>query len=227
MQKTKLIGAIAGSSFLLSLVILLGITSNKDPIIIASGIRSFKALLTLAKLLLGGSLIGLSYAGVTVYHTRNAQHKAIEDDKRNKLTNPLYDQATTIEKLTTIQKDLAPTYKDYAKRMIHQMKSAEALQEDFIEIIENNDLPIIQDIADELQSIQVRLLHDAKSIYRRLIVAEETDVIEQKLADNDKVLKDANSLITEAINYLDVKTPSTDVDLKNLITSLQDLIKLI
>ena len=227
MQKTKLIGAIAGGSFLLSLVILLGITSNKDPIIIASGIRSFKALLTLAKLLLGGSLIGLSYAGFTVYRTRNAQHKAIEDDKRNKLTNPLYDQATTIEKLTTIQKDLAPTYKDYAKRMIHQMKSAEALQEDFIEIIENNGLPIIQDIAEELQSIQVRLLHDAKSIYRRLIVAEETDVIEQKLADNDKVLKDANSLITEAINYLDVKTPSTDVDLKNLITSLQDLIKLI
>lgn len=227
MQKTKLIGAIAGGSFLLSLVILLGITSNKDPIIIASGIRSFKALLTLTKLLLGGSLIGLGYAGATIYRTQKTQHKAIEEDKHNKLTNPLYDQASTIEKLTTIQKDLELPYKDYAKRMLHQLKSAEALQEDFIEIIENNDLPIIQDIADELESIQVRLLHDAKSIYRRLIVAEETDVIEKKLADNDKVLKDANSLITEAINYLDVKTPSTDVDLKNLITSLQDLIKLI
>lgn len=227
MQKTKFIGAIAGGSVLLSLVILLGVTSNKDPIIIASGIRTFKALLTLAKLLLGGSFIGLGYVVASVYQTQKTQHKAIEDDKRNKLTNPLYDQASTIEKLTAIQKDLEPAYKDYAKRMLHQMKSAEALQEDFIEIVENNDLPIIQDIADELESIQVRLLHDAKSIYRRLIVAEETDVIEKKLADNDKVLKDANSLITEAINYLDVKTPSTDIDLKNLISSLQDLIKLI
>lgn len=227
MQKTKIIGAIAGISFLLSLVLIFGVSLLQDQIIIASGIRSFKALLTLGKMLAGASLIGLGYTGFSVYQTQKTQHKAIEDDKRNKLTNPLYDQATTIEKLTTIQKDLESPYKDYAKRMLHQMKSAEALQEDFIEIVENNDLPIIQDIADELQSIQVRLLHDAKSIYRRLIVAEETDIIEKKLADNDKVLKDANSLITEAINYLDVKTPSTDIDLKNLIESLQDLIKLI
>lgn len=227
MQKTKIIGAIAGGSFLLSLIILFGVTSNKDPIIIASGIRSFKTLLTLGKILLGGSVIGLSYAGFDTYRTRNAEHKAIEEDKHNKLTNPLYDQATTIEKLTAIQSDLDPTYKDYAKRMIHQLRSAETLQKDFIEIVENNDLPVIQDIANELQSIQVRFLHDAKSIYRRLIIAEETNVIEKKLTDNDKVLKDANSLITEAINYLDVKTPSTDVDLKNLIASLQDLITLI
>lgn len=227
MQKTKIIGAIAGGSFLLSLILIFGVSSLQDQIIIASGIRTFKALLTLSKALAGLSLIGLSYTGFTLYQTSKAEHKAIEDDKRNKLTNPLYDQASTIEKLKAIQKDLEPTYKDYAKRMLQQMKSAETLQEDFIEIVENNDLPIIQDIADELQSIQVRLLHDAKSIYRRLIVAEETDVIEKKLTDNDKVLKDANSLITEAINYLDVKTPSNDVDLKNLIESLQDLIKLI
>lgn len=227
MQKTKIIGAIAGISFLLSLILIFGVSSLQDQIIIASGIRFFKTLLTLGKLLSGASLIGLGYTGFTFYQTQKTQHKAIEDDKRNKLTNPLYDQATTIEKLTAIQKDLESPYKDYAKRILHQMKSAEALQEDFIEIVENNDLPIICDIADELESIQVRLLHDAKSIYRRLIVAEETDVIEKKLADNDKVLKDANSLITEAINYLDVKTPSTDVDLKNLIASLQDLIKLI
>ena len=178
-------------------------------------------------MLSGVSLIGLGYVVASIYQIQKTQHKAIEEDKRNKLTNPLYDQRATIEKLTAIQKDLNNPYKDYAKRMLHQMKSAEALQEDFIEIVENNDLPIIQDIADELQSIQVRLLHDAKSIYRRLIIAEETDVIEKKLADNDKVLKYANSLITEAINYLDVKTPSTDVDLKNLIASLQDLITLI
>lgn len=227
MQKTKRIGAIAGGSFILSIILILGVTSNKDPIIIASGIRTFKTLLTSAKLLLGGSLIGLSYAGFNVYRTRNAQHKAIEEDKRNKLTNPLYDKTTTIEKLTAIQKDLELPYEDYAKRMLHQLKSAEALQDDFIEIVENNDLPVIQDIASELESIQVRFLHDAKSVYRRLIIAEETDVIEKKLTDNDKVLKDANSLITEAINYLDVKTPSTDVDLKNLIESLQDLITLI
>lgn len=227
MQKTKIIGAIVGISFLLSLVLIFGVSSLQDQIIIASGIRTFKTLLTLGKLLSGASLIGLGYVVASIYQTQKTQHKAIEDDKRNKLTNPLYDQAATIEKLTAIQKDLEAPYKDYAKRMLHQMKSAEALQEDFIEIVENNELPIIQDIADELESIQVRLLHDAKSIYRRLIVAEETDVIEKKLADNDKVLKDANSLITEAINYLDVKTPSTDVDLKNLIASLQDLIKLI
>ena len=181
----------------------------------------------MAKGLSGISAIGLGYAGIEAYRTTRAQHKAIEDDKHNKITNPLYDQASTIQKLKTIQSELDPTYKDYAIRMIHQMKSAETLQDDFIEIVENNDLPVIQDIANELQSIQIRLLQDAKSIYRRLLIAEEADVIEKKLTDNDKVLKDANKLITEAINYLDAKTPSTEVDLKNLIESLQDLMKLI
>lgn len=227
MQKTKIVGAIAGILFILSLAFVFGINMAKDQIIINSGIRSFKSLLTLAKAFSGISAIGLGYAGIEAYRTTRAQHKAIEDDKHNKITNPLYDQASTIQKLKTIQSDLDPTYKEYANRMIHQMKSAETLQDDFIEIVENNDLPVIQDIANELQSIQIRLLQDAKSIYRRLVIAEEADVIEKKLVDNDKVLKDANKLITEAINYLDVKTPSTEVDLKNLIESLQDLMKLI
>lgn len=227
MQKTKIVGAIAGGLLLLSLVLIFGVNMARDQIIINSGIRSFKSLLALAKGLSGISAIGLGYAGIETYRETRAQHKAIEDDKHNKITNPLYDQASTIQKLKTIQSDLDPTYKEYANRMIHQMKSAETLQDDFIEIVENNDLPVIQDIANELQSIQIRLLQDAKSIYRRLLIAEEADVIEKKLADNDKVLKDANKLITEAINYLDAKTPSTEVDLKNLIESLQDLMKLI
>lgn len=227
MQKTKIVGAIAGGLFLLSLALIFGVNVARDQIIINSGIRSFKSLLTLAKAISGISAIGLGYAGIEAYRATRAQHKAIEDDKHNKITNPLYDQASTIQKLKTIQSELDPTYKDYAIRMIHQMKSAETLQDDFIEIVENNDLPVIQDIANELQSIQIRLLQDAKSIYRRLVISEEADVIEKKLNDNDKVLKDANKLITEAINYLDVKTPSTEVDLKNLIESLQDLMKLI
>lgn len=227
MQKTKIVGAIAGGLFLLSLVLIFGVNMARDQIIINSGIRSFKSFLTMAKGLSGISAIGLGYAGIKAYRTTRAQHKAIEDDKHNKITNPLYDQASTIQKLKTIQSELDPTYKDYAIRMIHQMKSAETLQDDFMEIVENNDLPVIQDIANELQSIQIRLLQDAKSIYRRLLIAEEADVIEKKLTDNDKVLKDANKLITEAINYLDAKTPSTEVDLKNLIESLQDLMKLI
>ena len=227
MQKTKIVGAIAGGLFLLSLVLIFGVNMARDQIIINSGIRSFKSFLAMAKGLSGISAIGLGYAGIEAYRASRAQHKAIEDDKHNKITNPLYDQASTIQKLETIQSELDPTYKDYAIRMIHQMKSAETLQDDFLEIVENNDLPVIQDIANELQSIQIRMLQDAKSIYRRLIISEEADVIEKKLNDNDKVLKDANKLITEAINYLDVKTPSTEVDLKNLTESLQDLIKLI
>lgn len=227
MQKTKIVGAIAGGLFLLSLVLIFGVNVARDQIIINSGIRSFKSFLAMAKGLSGISAIGLGYAGIEAYRITRAQHKALEDDKHNKITNPLYDQASTIQKLKTIQSELDPTYKEYAVRMIHQMKSAETLQDDFIEIVENNDLPVIQDIANELQSIQIRMLQDAKSIYRRLIISEEADVIEKKLNDNDKVLKDANKLITEAINYLDVKTPSTEVDLKNLIESLQDLMKLI
>ena len=95
------------------------------------------------------------------------------------------------------------------------------------EIVENNDQPIIQNIAKELISIRVRILQDAKSIYRRLIIAKDAENIEAKLIHNNKLLDDADSLIVEAINYIDVKTSTSEIDLKNLTESLKELIKLI
>ena len=106
MQKTKIVGAIAGGLFLLSLVLIFGVNMARDQIIINSGIRSFKSFLVMAKGLSGISAIGLGYAGIEAYRTTRAQHKAIEDDKHNKITNPLYDQASTIQKLKTIQSEL-------------------------------------------------------------------------------------------------------------------------
>ena len=41
------------------------------------------------------------------------------------------------------------------------------------------------------------------------------------------MLDDADSLIVEAINYIDVKTSTSEIDLKNLTESLKELIKLI
>ena len=101
------------------------------------------------------------------------------------------------------------------------------MSDDFAEIVENNDQPIIQNIAKELISIRVRILQDAKSIYRRLIIAKDAENIEAKLIHNNKLLDDADSLIVEAINYIDVKTSTSEIDLKNLTESLKELIKLI
>ena len=64
MQKTKIVGAIAGGLLLLSLVLIFGVNMAKDQIIINSGIRSFKSLLALAKAFSGISAIGLGYAGI-------------------------------------------------------------------------------------------------------------------------------------------------------------------
>ena len=56
---------------------------------------------------------------------------------------------------------------------------------------------------------------------------EDYDTIDAKISHNRKLLEDADKLIVEAIRYIEVKSNPTDVDLKNLIESLKDLMKLI
>ncbi|MBZ2062905.1 hypothetical protein K1J01_10845 [Streptococcus sanguinis] len=170
------------------------------------------------------------YAGFVIKSYVASKNKelqlvAFEEEQRK---DPLYDEASMIEKLTDIQGTIEnPEYIDYAKRILKQLLDAKALSDDFAEIVENNDQPIIQNIAKELISIRVRILQDAKSIYRRLIIAKDAENIETKLIHNNKLLDDADSLIVEAINYIDVKTSTSEIDLKNLTESLKELIKLI
>ena len=50
-------------------------------------------------------------------------------------------------------------------------------------------------------------------------------MIEKKLNKNDKLISDANDLMVQAISYLDTKTESNDIDLKNLIKAFQNLLE--
>ncbi|MBP2620802.1 hypothetical protein DHL47_05515 [Streptococcus panodentis] len=170
------------------------------------------------------------YAGFVIKSYISSKSKelrlvAFEEEQRK---DPLYDETSMIQKLTDIQETIdEPEYIDYTKRILKQLLAAKTLSDDFVEIVENNDQPIIQNIAKELVSIRVHILQDAKSIYRRLIIAKDGANIETKLIHNDKLLDDADSLIVEAINYIDVKTSTSEIDLKNLTDSLKELIKLI
>ncbi len=117
-------------------------------------------------------------------------------------------------------------YVFYIDKILSQIKEGEKIQKEFFEISENNSLPILKNIGKELESIRVHLLQDAKSVYRRLRIEDESK-IEDKINHNDIMLNDAKKLLIETINYLDVKTPSTELDLNNLTESLKDLIELI
>lgn len=116
---------------------------------------------------------------------------------------------------------------EYINKIIEQINMGRKLENEFIEIQDNNNLPIIINISKELKSIRYHLLEDAKSIYKRIVISKETEKIVEKLKHNDKLLEDAENLILEALNYIDIKTSTTETDLKNLTESLQDLIKLI
>ncbi|MGT2708176.1 hypothetical protein ACVRXQ_09710 [Streptococcus panodentis] len=200
---------------------------DKDDIIVESGIGTFKMIHTSAYILL---VLTVLYAGFVIKSYISSKSKelrlvAFEEEQRK---DPLYDETSMIQKLTDIQETIdEPEYIDYTKRILKQLLAAKTLSDDFVEIVENNDQPIIQNIAKELVSIRVHILQDAKSIYRRLIIAKDGANIETKLIHNDKLLDDADSLIVEAINYIDVKTSTSEIDLKNLTDSLKELIKLI
>ena len=208
-----------------SLVFWFFVSYSKDNIIIHMGIKTFALMVTLAKLLAGLSSIALLCSGAGVLATLLKNKKVIEYNEEQKRIDPYYEEGEILSKLESVAHKVKPTYRTYADRMLEQINTTKDLQRQYAEIIENNDLPIIQDIGDKLAEIRLHVLHDAKSIYRRLVISEDAEVIENKLSKNDKLISDANNLMVQAIAYLDTKTESNDIDLKNLIKAFQNLLE--
>ena len=227
-SKTKHLIKLALISFLLlvaSLVFWFFVIHSKDNIIINIGIKTFARLTILAKLVAGLSGVTLLFSGAGVLITYLNNKKVIEYNEEQKRIDPYYEEGEIINKLESVAHKVKPTYRTYADRMVEQITTTKDLQRQYAEIIENNDLPIIQDIGDKLAEIRLHVLHDAKSIYRRLVISEDAEVIENKLSKNDKLISDANNLMVQAISYLDTKTESNDIDLKNLIKAFQNLLE--
>lgn len=201
------------------------VTHSKDNIIINMGIKTFARLTILAKVVAGLSGVSLLFSGARVLITHLNDKKVIEHNEEQKRIDPYYEEGEIIRKLDSVSHKVKPTYRTYADRMIEQITTTKDLQGQYVEIIENNNLPIIQDIGDKLAEIRLHVLHDAKSIYRRLVISEDAEVIENKLSKNDKLISDANNLMVQAIEYLDTKTESNDIDLKNLIKAFQKLLE--
>ena len=208
-----------------SLVFWFFVIHSKDNIIINMGIKTFARLTILAKEVAGLSGVSLLFSGARVLITHLNDKKVIEHNEEQKRIDPYYEEGEIINKLESVTHKVKPAYRTYADRMIEQITTAKDLQGQYAEIIENNDLPIIQDIGDKLAEIRLHVLHDAKSIYRRLVISEDAEVIENKLSKNDKLISDANNLMVQAISYLDTKTESNDIDLKNLIKAFQNLLE--
>lgn len=208
-----------------SLVFLFFVIHSKDNIIINMGIKTFARLTILAKVVAGLSGVTLLFSGAGVLITYLNNKKVIEYNEEQKRIDPYYEEGEIINKLESVAHKVKPTYQTYADRMVEQITTTKDLQRQYAEIIENNDLPIIQDIGDKLAEIRLHVLHDAKSIYRRLVISEDAEVIENKLSKNDKLISDANNLMVQAISYLDTKTESNDIDLKNLIKAFQNLLE--
>ena len=208
-----------------SLVFWFFVIHSKDNIIINMGIKTFARLTILAKVVAGLSGVSLLFSGARVLITHLNDKKVIEHNEEQKRIDPYYEEGEIIRKLESVSHKVKPAYRTYADRMIEQITTAKDLQGQYVEIIENNDLPIIQDIGDKLAEIRLHVLHDAKSIYRRLVISEDAEVIENKLSKNDKLISDANNLMVQAISYLDTKTESNDIDLKNLIKAFQNLLE--
>lgn len=227
-SKPKHLINLAFISFLLlmsSLAFWFFVIHSKDNIIINMGIKAFANMVTLAQFVAGLSGISLFGAVAGVLATYMNNKKVIEYNEEQKRTDPYYEEGGIISKLESVKYKVKSGYRTYVDHMLTQIHTTKDLQLQYAEIIENNDLPIIQDIGDKLAEIRLHVLHDAKSIYRRLVISEDAEVIENKLSKNDKLISDANNLMVQAIAYLDTKTESNDIDLKNLIKAFQNLLE--
>ena len=199
------------------------LSTSKDEIIIQHGIGFHKSLSTF--LFINILLFLLFFILFFSKYTLDKYKKLKIEHEKNE---PLYEQEIVIQTINNFRNEVSSNsrYIFYIDKILSQIKEGEKIQKEFFEISENNSLPILKNIGKELESIRVHLLQDAKSIYRRLRIEDESK-IEDKINHNDIMLNDAKKLLIETINYLDVKTPSTELDLNNLTESLKDLIELI
>lgn len=200
---------------------------NKDNTIIHHGIEFYKATNKIILVLLVLAVVTLIVT--TIQKVMNMVRKNRQTVQLNEAKkDPLYEEPIIQEKLANLFKTTRKEdYKSTISLILDQMDEIQELQKSFENAIEDNHKPIIENIKRELMSIRLHIMQEAKSIYRRLLVEQNDDKIAEKIKHNDKILADANKLISETLNYVDVTTESTDVDLKNLTESLKELIELI
>lgn len=207
----------------------------QDDIIVNTSFATYKALRYIILAIFGlntvfGALTSMRFLLNRVEENEQIE-KEIEESK-----NPLSEEASVLQKLQNIidnDDDISYDYITYAKRAIKQIEDGKQLIKDYKEITESNEdddlanQPVIQNIGEELVNVRVRLLADAKSIYRRLLIGKDGDTILKKLEANDQILQEANDLVVEAINYIDAKTDSKNLDLESLAKSLKQLVDLL
>lgn len=233
MTKIKNIGLVGISGLALSLILLFIVNFKRTDLLVSFGSKVFKLFNILAIVILVFSLLTI-IASVVMFIMNKQKESTLREIETEQAKDPLYEEASVVSKLNTLQERYSlqtspesKPYKQAINEILHQLEEAKTLSSDFAEIVENNSHPIIQNIGNELVSIRVHILGDAKSIYRRAIILEDYDTIDEKISHNRTLLEDADKLIVEAIRYIDVKSNPTDVDLKNLTESLKDLMKLI
>ncbi len=209
--------------------------AHQDDIIVNTSFATYQALRYIILAIFGlntvfGALVSIKFL-LNRLEENEQTEKEIEESK-----NPLSEEASVLQKLQSIidnDDDISYDYITYAKRAIKQIKDGKQLIKDYKEITESNEdddlanQPVIQNIGEELVNVRVRLLADAKSIYRRLLIGKDGDTILKKLEANDQILQEANDLVVEAINYIDAKTDSKNLDLESLAKSLKQLVDLL
>lgn len=221
--------------YISAFVLLYFINANQDDIIVYTSFATYRTSLYLIYALLAVNTLFAFMTLISYFSHRfdeiGQSEKEIEESK-----NPLSEEASVLQKLQSVidnDDDISYDYITYAKRAIKQIKDGKQLIKDYKEITESNEdddlanQPVIQNIGEELVNVRVRLLADAKSIYRRLLIGKDGDTILKKLEANDQILQEANDLVVEAINYIDAKTDSKNLDLESLAKSLKQLVDLL
>ena len=233
MTKIKTLGLGGFIGLALSLILLFTMNLKRTDFLVSLGSKTYKFLNMTFFILLVLSLLAI-IASLVLFLMKHRQETTLREIEIEQTKDPLYEEASILSKLSTLLERYrvqttteSKPYKDAINEILHQMEEAKTLSYDFAEIVENNSQPIIQNIGNELTSIRIHILSDAKSIYRRAIILEDYETIDAKIKHNRKLLEDADKLIIEAIRYIDVKSNPTDVDLKNLTESLKELMKMI
>lgn len=195
-----------------------------DQAIIDYGAQQIAFMLVFKNVSLVISVLLLLLAVITLFAKTQKQKQSVKLEQKERETNPFHEESRIVMKLENLQYDTSE-YSNYAPPVIKQIHKINDIFEDFDEVTASYDYPIITSVRNALIKTKLQMLENTKSITNRIVVNGGLSEIEQRIAKNDDAIKQAHDLVIEAVNYVDNKTPQTQVRLESLTESLQELNK--
>lgn len=123
----------------------------------------------------------------------------------------------------SLLEQLATADSVYGREASRQLQKMVVYLERFQNLYLDGNIHVFEEVGQSLNTAHRQLFQNAKSILNRLAVEGDEAEIQNKVAQNEKILSEVRVLLNEMVNYLDNKSAMGHSPLESITCSLKML----